>query len=98
MKGEGVVGAGFNLDVFVFATAVLDVERMQVVLFGQFVESGVLCVIELIPRHGDLSFARMDAGRRTGGTGSFGRGPERADGFRIVVVRLSYFGKRIPLL
>jgi hypothetical protein len=52
--GEGVVGGGVGLDAFVCAAGVFDVEGMKVVLPGEFVELGVVGVVELVPRHGEL--------------------------------------------
>ena len=49
--GEGVVRGGVDLDALVFAAGVFDVERVEVVLFGEFVELGVVGVVELIPGH-----------------------------------------------
>ena len=50
--GEGVAGRGVDLDALVFGAGVFDVEGVEVVLLGEFVELGVVGVVELIPGHG----------------------------------------------
>ena len=53
--GEGVVGCGVDLDALVYAAGVFDVEGVEVVFLGEFVELGVVGVVELIPGHGGSS-------------------------------------------
>jgi hypothetical protein len=47
-------GGGIDFDALVCAAGVFDVEGMEVVLLGEFVEFGVFGVVELVPRHGEL--------------------------------------------
>ena len=52
--GEGVVGGGVDFDALVCAAGFFDVEGVEVVLLGEFVELGVVGVVELVPRHGEF--------------------------------------------
>src|SRR5580692_8752098 len=49
---ESVMGGGIDLNAFCGSAGVFDVKRMEIVLFGEFVELGVFGVVELIPGHG----------------------------------------------
>src|ERR1700733_11294910 len=50
--GESIVRRGVDLDALVRAAGVFNVEGVEVVLLGQFIEFGVVGVVELIPGHG----------------------------------------------
>ncbi len=54
--GEGVGGGGVDFDALVCRAGVFDVKRVEVVLLGEFVELGVVGVVELIPGHGGSCF------------------------------------------
>jgi len=47
-------GGGIDFDALVCAAGVFDMQRVEVVLLGEFVELGVVGVVELVPGHGEF--------------------------------------------